>query len=76
MDSVPMMIVTDQDLGIKVAVARVLVGTRHRLCMWHIMEKVDEKLPKDLKKDKELFKSFKRRLCDIVWSMSIDRVVC
>ncbi|XP_042016337.1 protein FAR1-RELATED SEQUENCE 5-like [Salvia splendens] len=31
------------DLGMKVAVEKFLVNTRHRWCMWHIMAKVAEK---------------------------------
>ncbi|XP_047942987.1 protein FAR1-RELATED SEQUENCE 5-like [Salvia hispanica] len=44
----PKLIITDQDLGMKVAVEEVLVNTRHRWCMWHIMAKVAEKVPKSL----------------------------
>ncbi|KAH6806080.1 hypothetical protein C2S51_030911 [Perilla frutescens var. frutescens] len=50
----PKMIITDQDPALSIAVERALVGTRHRLCMWHIMLKVPEKVPSHLRKD-ELF---------------------
>ncbi|XP_042027185.1 protein FAR1-RELATED SEQUENCE 5-like [Salvia splendens] len=43
----PKLIVTDQDLGMKVAVEEVLVNTRHRWCMWHVMVRV-EQLKKEL----------------------------
>lgn len=68
MGQAPTMIVTDQDLGMRVAVERVLEGTRHRYCMWHIMLKVAEKVPDYLKKDEE----FKKKLCAIVWTESIE----
>ncbi|XP_042033095.1 protein FAR1-RELATED SEQUENCE 5-like [Salvia splendens] len=47
MGAAPKLIITDQDLGMKVAVDSVLVDIRHRWCMWHIMFKVVEKLPKN-----------------------------
>ncbi|XP_042051448.1 protein FAR1-RELATED SEQUENCE 5-like [Salvia splendens] len=40
----PRMIVIDQDLGMRSAIEEVLVGTRHRWCMWHIMHKLAVKL--------------------------------
>ncbi|XP_042065426.1 protein FAR1-RELATED SEQUENCE 5-like [Salvia splendens] len=64
MGSAPKLIITDQDLGMKVAVERVLVDTRHRWCMWHIMFKVVEKLPKNLLGNEDL----KKELNNCVWS--------
>ena len=40
----PLVVVTDQDPAIKQAVASVLPNSRHRLCMWHIMKKVADKV--------------------------------
>ncbi|XP_077228219.1 protein FAR1-RELATED SEQUENCE 6-like [Tasmannia lanceolata] len=40
----PISIVTDQCKSIQAAVAEVFPTTRHRLCLWHIMKKVPEKL--------------------------------
>ncbi|XP_076926062.1 protein FAR1-RELATED SEQUENCE 6-like [Bidens hawaiensis] len=37
-------VVTDQDPAMKQAIAAVFPNTRHRLCMWHIMKKVADKL--------------------------------
>ncbi|XP_042043616.1 protein FAR1-RELATED SEQUENCE 5-like [Salvia splendens] len=48
MSVAPKLIVTDQDLGMKVVVEEVLVNTRHRWCMWHVMNKVADKLPKNM----------------------------
>ncbi|XP_042065425.1 protein FAR1-RELATED SEQUENCE 5-like [Salvia splendens] len=68
MGSEPKLIITDQDLGMKVAVERVLVDTRHRWCMWHIMFKVVEKLPKNLLGNEDL----KKELNNCVWSELIE----
>ncbi|KAH6797570.1 hypothetical protein C2S52_022124 [Perilla frutescens var. hirtella] len=40
----PSLIITDQDLGMKTAIAQVFPNSRHRLCMWHIMLKLPEKI--------------------------------
>ena len=39
----PISIITDQDLGIGVAISKVFPRTRHRLCLWHIKKKFPEK---------------------------------
>ncbi|XP_042027059.1 protein FAR1-RELATED SEQUENCE 5-like [Salvia splendens] len=68
MGSAPKLIITDQDLGMKVDVERVLVDTRHRWCMWHIVFKVMEKLPKNLLGNEDL----KKELNNCVWSELIE----
>ncbi|CAJ2665909.1 unnamed protein product [Trifolium pratense] len=40
----PVSIITDQDLAMKGAIAKVFPHTRHRLCLWHIRKKISEKL--------------------------------
>ncbi|XP_041026848.1 protein FAR-RED IMPAIRED RESPONSE 1-like [Juglans microcarpa x Juglans regia] len=40
----PKAIITDQDRAMKNAIAIVFPGSRHRLCLWHILKKVPEKL--------------------------------
>ena len=40
----PTIIVTDQDPAIRVAFDKVFETTRHRWCMWHIMDKVSKKV--------------------------------
>ncbi|XP_035543634.1 protein FAR-RED ELONGATED HYPOCOTYL 3-like [Juglans regia] len=40
----PKAIITDQDRAMKNAIATVFPETRHRLCLWHILKKVPEKL--------------------------------
>lgn len=58
------MIITDQDPAMKIAIESVFPESCHRLCMWHIMEKVPDKVPMNLKKDE----SFLKRLNEVVWS--------
>ncbi|XP_047978500.1 protein FAR1-RELATED SEQUENCE 5-like [Salvia hispanica] len=60
----PKMIVTDQDLGMRSAIEEILVGTRHRWCMWHIMYKLAAKVPNRLLKDE----NFKKDFNACVWS--------
>ncbi|XP_047948895.1 protein FAR1-RELATED SEQUENCE 5-like [Salvia hispanica] len=60
----PKMIVTDQDLGMGSAIQEVLVGTRHRWCMWHIMHKLASKVPGRLLRDED----FKKEFNACVWS--------
>ncbi|GJZ02156.1 FAR1-related sequence 5-like protein [Tanacetum coccineum] len=40
----PTMVVTDQDGAMKRAIEAVLTESTHRLCMWHIMQKVQAKV--------------------------------
>ncbi|XP_057444618.1 protein FAR1-RELATED SEQUENCE 5-like [Lotus japonicus] len=40
----PISIITDQDLAMKAALAKVFPESRHRLCLWHIIKKFPEKL--------------------------------
>ncbi|XP_035547294.1 protein FAR-RED IMPAIRED RESPONSE 1-like [Juglans regia] len=40
----PKAIITDQDRAMKNAIAVVFPESRHRLCLWHILKKVPEKL--------------------------------
>ncbi|KAJ0627849.1 protein FAR1-RELATED SEQUENCE 5-like [Helianthus annuus] len=63
----PKVVVTDQDPAMKQAIEAVFDKSRHRLCMWHIMKKVADKVGHELCNNEE----FKRRMCDIVWTDSI-----
>ena len=60
----PKMIVTDQDLGMRSAIQEILVGTRHRWCMWHIMHKLSSKVLGSLLRDED----FKKEFNACVWS--------
>ena len=41
---VPKVVVTDQDPAMKIAIEKIFPDTRHRLCMWHIMQKLTTKV--------------------------------
>jgi hypothetical protein len=51
----PRLIITDEDASIKSAIRTTLPDTIHRLCMWHIMEKVSEKVGHPTSHDKEFW---------------------
>jgi hypothetical protein len=59
----PHLITTDEDASMKAAIAEVLPNTTHRLCMWHIMDKVPEKVGPSIREDED----FWRRLNNCVW---------
>jgi hypothetical protein len=40
----PRLIITDEDASMKAAIAYIFPKTVHRFCMWHILEKVPEKV--------------------------------
>ncbi|GKC84805.1 regulation of nuclear pre-mRNA domain-containing protein 1B, partial [Tanacetum coccineum] len=61
----PTMIETDQDGAMKRAIEAVFTKAKHRLCMWHIMQKIPSKKIYD-KTD------FKERFDKIVWNMFIE----
>ncbi|XP_039686674.1 protein FAR1-RELATED SEQUENCE 5-like [Medicago truncatula] len=55
----PTLIITDQDPSMKVAIEKIFDTSTHRLCMWHIMKKVSEKVGVSMNDDDEFNKSFK-----------------
>ncbi|XP_076931059.1 protein FAR1-RELATED SEQUENCE 5-like [Bidens hawaiensis] len=65
----PKMVVTDQDPAMKQAISLVLPNSRHRLCMWHIMKKLADKVGVALCNNED----FKRKICDIVWTDAISQ---
>ncbi|GJV43125.1 FAR1-related sequence 5-like protein, partial [Tanacetum coccineum] len=64
----PTMIVTDQDGSTKRAIEAVFTKAKHRLCMWHIMQKIPSKICKEIY-DKT---NFKERFDKIVGNMFIE----
>ncbi|XP_021975117.1 protein FAR1-RELATED SEQUENCE 5-like [Helianthus annuus] len=64
----PKVVVTNQDPAMKQAIEGVFTTSRHRLCMWHIMKKVADKVGHELCNNEE----FKKKMCDIVWTDSIE----
>ncbi|XP_021990970.1 protein FAR1-RELATED SEQUENCE 5-like [Helianthus annuus] len=63
----PPVIVTDQDPAMKKAIEDTWPESRHRLCMWHIMDKLSAKAGATICNNTD----FKKRLCAIVWTDSI-----
>ncbi|KAK9075663.1 hypothetical protein SSX86_003989 [Deinandra increscens subsp. villosa] len=64
----PKIVVIDQVPAMNIAIENVFDQCRHRLCMWHIMKKVADKVGPTLCNDEE----FKEAMCSIVWTDSID----
>ncbi|KAJ9552186.1 hypothetical protein OSB04_016231 [Centaurea solstitialis] len=63
--SQPKVVLTDQDASIKEAFPIVFSESKHRLCMWHIMDK----LPKMVSRDLLVSTDFRKRLLNLVWSV-------
>ncbi|XP_022040195.1 protein FAR1-RELATED SEQUENCE 5-like [Helianthus annuus] len=63
----PPVIVNDQDPAMKKAIEDTWPESRHRLCMWHIMDKLSAKVGATICNNTD----FKKRLCAIVWTDSI-----
>ena len=59
----PHLITTDEDASMMAAIAQILPDTAHRFCMWHIMDKVPEKVGPSIRKDEK----FWERLNKCVW---------
>uniref|UniRef100_A0A8I6Y613 Protein FAR1-RELATED SEQUENCE n=1 Tax=Hordeum vulgare subsp. vulgare TaxID=112509 RepID=A0A8I6Y613_HORVV len=59
----PRLIITDEATSIKNGIDKVFPTTIHRLCMWHIMEKVPEKVGPVVREDSE----FWTRLNSCIW---------
>ncbi|GJX60900.1 FAR1-related sequence 5-like protein [Tanacetum coccineum] len=64
----PTMIVTDQDGAMKRAIEAVFKKSKHRLCMWHIMQKIPFKICKEIYNETD----FKEHFDKIVWNMFIE----
>ncbi|GJY75500.1 FAR1-related sequence 5-like protein [Tanacetum coccineum] len=64
----PTMIVTDQDGAMKRAIEAVFKKAKHRLCMWHIMQKIPSKICREIYDET----NFKERFDKIIWNMFIE----
>ncbi|XP_074283250.1 protein FAR1-RELATED SEQUENCE 5-like [Silene latifolia] len=64
----PQCIITDQCPGIKKAVPRVFKKAKHRYCMWHIMQKVPDKIGITISKETD----FVSRLNSLVWDSDLE----
>jgi hypothetical protein len=54
----PKLIITDEDLSRRAAIKFVFPDTRHRLCMWHILNKLLERVGRPLIEDDDFFCEF------------------
>jgi hypothetical protein len=59
----PRLIVTDECASMKAAISEIMPETIHRLCMWHILDKVPENVSPSLREDP----TFWPRLHSVVW---------
>ncbi|XP_021985874.1 protein FAR1-RELATED SEQUENCE 5-like [Helianthus annuus] len=66
--SEPKVVVTDQDAAMKRAIKDVLSRSRHRLCMWHIWEKLKTKVGPVLSANTD----FNTRMTHVVWNDTIS----
>ncbi|XP_010254494.1 PREDICTED: protein FAR1-RELATED SEQUENCE 4-like isoform X2 [Nelumbo nucifera] len=75
----PKTIVTDQNEAIKAAIAQVFSNVRHRFCLWHILNKIPEKLGHATKKhgnfmvefDKCIYRSWTEEEFEDQWSKMV-----
>nr|GFA06813.1 hypothetical protein [Tanacetum cinerariifolium] len=63
----PVLVVTDQDGALRKAILQVFTQSHHRLCMWHIMQKLPAKVLGDVDVDSDLRKDFHK----FVWNVYI-----
>ncbi|XP_021979253.1 protein FAR-RED IMPAIRED RESPONSE 1-like [Helianthus annuus] len=63
----PRVIVTDEDPAMKRSIEDVWPDSRHRLCMWHIMDKLTTKVGPTICANTD----FRKRLSAIVWTDSL-----
>jgi hypothetical protein len=64
----PLIFITDQDPALKLAVPAIFKNTKHRFCMWHIMEKLTEKVGTNVCKETD----FVNRINSVVWDMELE----
>ncbi|XP_021724413.1 protein FAR1-RELATED SEQUENCE 5-like [Chenopodium quinoa] len=64
----PSCIITDQDPTMGIAIEKVFSKTKHRLCMWHIIRKVPEKVGTAFCNETD----FLKKLSAVVWDRDID----
>ncbi|CAI9296532.1 unnamed protein product [Lactuca saligna] len=64
----PQLVLTDQDPTILQAVEAIFPTSNHRLCMWHIMKKLQAKVSADFLKNTD----FRKRFTKLVWNVYIE----
>ncbi|XP_058783612.1 protein FAR1-RELATED SEQUENCE 5-like [Vicia villosa] len=60
----PIVVITDQDPAMKIAIEKVFTGSSHRFCMWHILKKLSEKVGASLNGNVD----FNSRFMSCVWN--------
>ncbi|GKD30710.1 FAR1-related sequence 5-like protein, partial [Tanacetum coccineum] len=63
----PQLALTDQDVALRNAVVKMFPDSTHRLCMWHITQKLPGKVLDDLEADSEFRKEFHK----LIWNVYI-----
>ncbi|KAJ0485727.1 putative MULE transposase domain, FHY3/FAR1 family [Helianthus annuus] len=63
----PLLVLTDQDCAMKQAVSNVFEKSHHRLCMWHIVQKIPSKIKGDNLTNIEIKEKFHK----LVWNVYI-----
>ncbi|GJY26554.1 FAR1-related sequence 5-like protein [Tanacetum coccineum] len=63
----PLLAVTDQDAALRKAIEYVFPQSHHRLCMWHITQKLPGKVCGDVENDLE----FKKYFHKLIWNVHI-----
>ncbi|KAL7614457.1 hypothetical protein Lser_V15G09002 [Lactuca serriola] len=64
----PTVVLTDEDAPMKIAIDRIFIDSRHRLCMWHITQKLPSKVCAEVSNDMK----FKKRFNKLIWNSRID----
>ncbi|KAI3767342.1 hypothetical protein L2E82_17437 [Cichorium intybus] len=64
----PKLVLTDQDPALIQAVERVFPESKHRLCMWHITQKLQKKVSPDFLKKTD----FRKRFNKLVWNVYLE----
>jgi hypothetical protein len=59
----PEFIVTDEDASMRAAIIIIFLDSIHRLCMWHIMKKLPEKIGPHLLEEDEFWEEVNRCVC-------------
>lgn len=69
--SEPRVVVTDQDPAMKKAIKAEFTTSRHRLCMWHIMKKLADKVIRK-KKYFYCYEDLLSYICYLTYNYSVD----
>ena len=54
----PKLIMTDEDQSMRIGIEQVFPNTKHRLCMWHILMKLTEKVGATMKNNPDFHERF------------------